>query len=335
MSLKNNLINSIEKDDKSTDRENIITTKKHRLNPIKIKKPFDINYSKNQTIDVKKENPLLLKEDKKLINNNRLLSYFNNINLKNEYIYKDLPHKRRNSENDISNEETITNSLVGPTKLNISQIYSRKNIDKYYDNPNYIKLNSLFILPPLKKKINPYYSKKTLNITNNNYNFITEINQNIERYNSISNNKVSLKRLKNKIGNKSIQLNDKDDFDENEDHKHDNIYSFMKFKYYEDVNEKYEKKLRDDSFIDRGVKDKIIKIGEVGTFWRNVFEYCGSFIFAEKFKNIKKQFRKKYMKSEEEDFNLYKINKTPNKKIYTNLFVNKIIHYQNNNKNNF
>ena len=322
-------------DDKSTDRDNTITMNKLHLNPIKIRKSFDFNYSKNQAIDINKENPLLLKEDKKLINSNRLFNYLNNINLKKEYIYKNIPQKNRNSENDISNEETITNSLF-EKKINISQIYSSKNKNNYNGIPKYIKLNSLYSLPPLKKKINPYNSKKTLNISNNNYNFITEINQNEKkRFNSINNNKISLKKIKNKIGNKSIQLKDKDDFEENIDHKHDNIYSFMKFKYYEDVNEKYEKKLRDDSFIDRGVKDKIIRIGEVGIFWRNVFEYCGSFIFAEKFKNIKKQFRKKYMKSEGEDFNFYKINKTPNKKLYTNLLVNKIIHYQNKYKNNF
>ena len=62
MSLENNLINSLEMEDKSTDRENTITMNKHYLKQIKTKKSFDINYSKNQKTDIKNENPLLLKE---------------------------------------------------------------------------------------------------------------------------------------------------------------------------------------------------------------------------------------------------------------------------------
>ena len=97
MSLLQNNVNSLETDDKkSTDRENSIAINRLHLNPIKIKKHFDNHYSKNRTIDINNENPLLLKNDKKLINTNKLLNYLNNINTKKEYIYKDLSLKSRN-----------------------------------------------------------------------------------------------------------------------------------------------------------------------------------------------------------------------------------------------
>ena len=50
------------------------------------------------------------------------------------------------------------------------------------------------------------------------------------------------------IGNNFMKIKNKQN---KEDTRYNNIHSFMKLKYYEDVNEKYEK-LRDDSFIDRG-----------------------------------------------------------------------------------
>lgn len=294
------------------------------LDPIKINKSLDPNHSGNKTIDINYKNNLSLNKDNVLITNNAFLKYIKNINSKKE---KEHILNCRTLDNLILKDESI--STNSPKRTNISEYISPRNIKinkskkNYYNNPNYIKLNSLFILPPLLKRKNPYN------------NSITEINSNPnrQRFNSLNNNKkIVLNNINDKyMNNKSFSIKDKE---ENEDHKYDNINSFMKFKYYEDVNEKFEKKLRDDSFIDRGVKDKIIKIGKVGIFWRNVFEYCGSFIFAEKFKNIKKQFRKNYLKQQGQEFNVNKYSKTPNKKLYTNLLVNKRIHYQKRSKIN-
>ena len=328
MSLENDKENILEIEDKNKIKENNSIINRSFLNPIKINKSVDLKYSNNKTLDINRKNPLLLKQNEILLKNNGFFNYLNNIKIKKDPIYKikNLSLKTRNNNNIILNDESKSSN--SPKRINISEYMSPKNNNNknYINNPNYIKLNSLFSLPPLIKKASP--SKK-------NY-FITEINSNKQRFNSIDNNK---RILSNKIngrylGNNSFNSKDREDNEANVDHRYDNINSFMKFKYYEDVNEKFEKKLRDDSFIDRGVKDKIIKIGKVGIFWRNVIEYCGSFIFAEKFKNIKKQFRKKYLIEEGNEFNVNKCSKTPNKRLYTNLLVNKIIHYQNKNKIN-
>ena len=323
MSLENIKENASDENDiyNRENKSNILPL----LNLIKINKSLDSNYSGNKTIDINNKNNLSSGKGNVLITNNAFLNYIKNIKSKKE---KKHILNSRNLDNLLLKDESV--STNSPKRTNISEYISPRNIKinknkkNYYNNPNYVKLNSLFSLPPIIKRKNPY-----------NNNSITEINSNPnrQRFNSLNNNKkIVLNNINNKyMNNKSFSIKDKE---ENEDHKYDNINSFMKFKYYEDVNEKFEKKLRDDSFIDRGIKDKIIKIGKVGIFWRNVFEYCGSFIFAEKFKNIKKQFRKKYLKQQEEEFNINKYSKTPNKKLYTNLLVNKRIHYQNRNKIN-
>ena len=328
MSFEINTENISDTDDKCINMQNNNNNSIKNLpllKPSKINKSSNLRLSVNKTIDIynKNKNHVLLNQDSLLIKNNGFLNYINKISAKKE---KKHLLNRRNFDNLIlSNESISSNSLK---RINISEFISpkriktNKNQSNYYNNHDYIKLNSLFSLPPLLKKTNPY-----------NYKSIIESypNPNRQKFNSLNNNK---KIVLNNINDKCFIIKDKLDKEENEDHKYDNINSFMKFKYYEDVNEKFEKKLRDDSFVDRGVKDKIIKIGKVGIFWRNVFEYCGSFMFAEKFKNIKKQFKKKYLKQEGEGFNINKYNKTPNKRLYTNLLVNKIIHYQNRNKIN-
>jgi hypothetical protein len=333
MYLQSNRDNTLEVDNKSSTIENKITKiniNKHKLKPIKINKPYNsLKYLNNQTIDINNKNPFILKEDKQLVNNNKLSNYLNSINKKKEHIYKikDLSPNSRNSDNFISNDLSISSSKM-PNNINITSVYSPKYKEERLNKFDYIKLNSLFNLPPLTKKMKPNNSPKTINTSNNNH-FKTEINPYNPRLKSVNNKKS------NNFINKSMQIKKKEEFENDKNNKYDNnINSFMKFKYYEDVNEKFEKKLKDDTFIDRGVKDKIIKIGKVGIFWRNVFEYCGSFIFAEKFKNIEKQFRKKYMKKEGDEYNLNKYSKTPNKILYTNILVNRLIHYKNRRINN-
>ena len=334
MSFQYNKENSLLIDTKSTIRD--INLNKNKLKPIKINKSYNSSaYPKSQTMLMKNNNPIILKEEKKLIKDNRLMNYINFANIKRDNIYKnkDLSIKSRNSDNLMSNDSSLTKSL-SPKNIQLTRIFSPHNKKERINKYDYIELNSLYKLPPLEKKINPYNSPKTINISSNNY-LITEINRNKQKRNSLNNKKkLSIKHDINNLMNHSLKINKKEELENDKTNKYDNINSFMKLKYYEDVNEKFEKKLRDDSFIDRGVKDKIIKIGKVGIFWRNVFEYCGSFIFAEKFRNIKKQFRKNYLKREGEDNNISKYNKTPNKILYTNLLVNRLIHYQNKGINN-
>ena len=334
MSLNNKTENTIDADDKSANREIYLSINKNHLNPIQINKSYNINFYNHKTIDLKNINNLIQKEDKNLINNNGLFKYLKNIHIKKGQIYKinGLSPESRNKSNLKGNELSISKSTNSNNGNNAPENLSPIN-NKYYINPNYIKLNSLFTLPTIAKKINPYNSLKTIDVSNknNNHHFITEIKPNKQKSHSLCNKKIKLIKNDNKFDNKSMQIK-KIELEDNKNDKHNNIISFMKFKYYEDVNEKMEKKLRDDSFIDRSVKDKIIRIGKVGVFWKNVFEYCGSFIFAEKFRNIKKQF-KKNMKNNE-DLNMNRYNKTPNKRLYTNEVVSKLIHYKNRNNNN-
>ena len=337
MSLKYNIENSLGIDGESSNIDTNLTINKNQSNQIKMIKSIktcNLKNTNNQIIDLKNKTPLLLKEDIKLIKNNKLLNYLKTINSNKEHIYNNihLSPKSRNSHSLISNNEYFSKS-TSPKK--IKPLYCDSSLGRkiiFYDNLNYIKLNSLFSLPPITKKKNPYNSKKSINTSNLSKYFITEINSNKNRFNSFSNKqKRSLIKLKNKkLGNINMQIKGREGFEEKRIHKNDYINNFMKFKYYDDINEKYEKKLRDDSFLDRGDKDKIIKIGKVSIFWKNVIEYCGSFIFAEKFKNIEKQFRKKNL-GKEEEYYINKFNKGQNKTLYTNLLVNKIIHYQNNN----
>ena len=129
--------------------------------------------------------------------------------------------------------------------------------------------------------------------------------------------------------NHSLKINKKEDIENDKNNKYDNINSFMKLKYYEDVNEKFEKKLRDDSFIDRGVKDKIIKMGKVGIFWRNVFEYCIPHLLEEKLKKMKKIKKNSNRYNQDGDI-LHNSNTKFNKKfLYTNMFNIQKIHNKN------
>ena len=312
-------------DDKSSfDNGKPIKIEKNILcnNSVNNNESNNLDISNSYSIDVSKKNNSVLMKDIKIIKNNRLLNYLNNIkpNLKKEIFskikLKELSSKSRVSESLPTYDISVSNSM----SLNKPKIISSKlrNI-KVYNNPDYIKLNSLFRLPPITNKNRR--NLKTLIISknnspgnNNNSSFLTDIKPKRILLSP-------LKRLHKRRGENTVE--------DKKDHRHDNIYNFMKLKYYEDVNEKYEKKLRDDSFIDRGVKDKIIKIEKVGIFWKNVFEYCGAFIFAEKFRKLRKPIRKD---DDSYNINRRKINKTPKKIIYTSLICNKIIHSQNKEK---
>ena len=335
MSLINKTENTLEISDKLlNDREIYLYKNKNNLNPIKINKSSDKYISNNKTIVVNNNNNhQMRKGDENLINSNKLLTYLKNIKKDHIYQNKYLPSKSRNNNKLIANNIFISKSTN--TNNNYILDNSPKDFYKYYINRNYVKINTLFNLPKITKKNSPYNFRKTINISSKNLNDnirekLTEINRSNQKSYSLCNKKTKLVKESKKVISKSTQV--KDDIKDNKVDKHNNIYSFMKFKYYEDVNDKMEKKLKDDSFIDRGVKEKIIQIEKVGVFWRNVFEYCGSYIFAEKFRNIKKYINNKMIKEDEEKS--YKNSKTPNKKLYTNELATKLILYKKRSKKN-
>jgi hypothetical protein len=276
-----------------------------------------------------KEEPLIVKEDDKIMKNNNYISYLNNIkgfDQKNKYYSLNIS-KSNNSLISINNKEK------SPLKINISDKISFIHKGEGHKNSQYIKLNSLFNLPPIGSTINRYNSFKRFNNSNSNRKF----NESEEDNNQIKYNQL---RKKNKIRNyhKKIRLNlfNNEQLSKIkmrnrtekklEDSKFDNLSNFMKFKYYEDVNEKMERKLRDDYFIDRGVKDKIIDMGKIGIFWKNVLDYCSPLLYAEKYKNMQKYEKK----DEENTLNNSQNYKKYNQKLYTSILRAKLIHLKKN-----
>jgi hypothetical protein len=257
-------------------------------------------------------------------------TYFNhsNFDIKNNNYLNNLFSKENNSINNnisINDSNSVKNKELD---INLSKSIISKNNSSLINQPlplnikiikknnknEYVKLNSLFTLPIINKTISRYDSNKTIYSQKNL--FLTDANKNIIRNKS---------KLRLNLFNNNISMNRN-----NKDKKYNNLYSFMKLKYYEDINEKLEKKLRDDSFIDRGVKDKIIKMGKVGVFWKNVIEYCSPLLFEEKYKNVKKILNNNCSYDEKSK----KKSNGFDKILYTSVLRNKIIHYQNRNKKN-
>ena len=296
--------------------------KKIILKPIKTNIPFSAK--KFFTMETNsKEEPLIVKEDDKIMKNNNFINYLKNIkefNSKNKYI--SLNYSKSNNSLISSN-----NKDKSPIKINISDKNSSIHKEERHKNSQYIKLNSLFNLPPIGN-INRYNSFKSINNSNSNNEVDEDDNQ--IKYNQL--------RKKSKIRNyhKKIRLNlfNNEQLSKIkmrnrtekklEDSKFDNLSNFMKFKYYEDINEKMERKLRDDYFIDRGVKDKIIDMGKIGIFWKNVLDYCSPLLYAEKYKNMQKYEKK----DEENTLNNSKNYNKYNQKLYTSILRAKLIHFK-------
>ena len=292
MSLKFIFQNTLKTKNKSNDSRFNISTKKKFYNEIKNDIPCKFNTIGNNSLKI-----LLPKEDNLYIKHNIFFKDISNIKSESSEL-----NSSKSKNKIFNNYSTITNKT---TPLNL-KIYKNFSIQKRkkYNKSDYINLNSLFTLPIIEKKMNRYNSIKTIFSRNND-------KKNKIRLNLLNNLNISLTKL-------------------NKHCKYDNLSSFMKFKYYEDINEKLEKKLRDDSFLDRGVKDKIIKMGKVGVFWNNVIEYCSPLFFEEKYKNMKKIINDKCKPKEKNNYSAKKVFKNI---LYTSILRAKIIHNQSKNKN--
>lgn len=283
---------------------NSLSTKKKTLNQINNSIPHKkINY-----FDFNFKNILLSKEGNIFKNCNKLFNESNKINIYNSVV-------KSSKSNRILLRDS---SILSKNDNSLKKIFlNNSNNKKNYNNDDYIKLNSLFTLPLLEKKMNKYDSFKTINFPK--INLLTDFNSN--KYNSRNSSK---NKLRLNLFNQSLTLSKTKKID-----KYDNLKSFMKLKYYEDINEKLEKKLKDDSFLDRGIKDKIIKMGKVGVFWKNVIEYCSPLLFEEKYKNMKNIILKQDEKINNKGNNEF------NKVLYTTMLRTKLIHNKNRNINHF
>ena len=266
----------------------------NKSNQINISDSLNSIYSNRKTIKIKTKKKLFLTEEKE--NNIKNANSNNNIlfpKIKNDVIYNmKQSHKNLSINNSFSNNiQTIGKSFSN--KINIIK------------NPNYIKLNSLFLYPKVSPKRN----------------FPNKINYS----NSIDvSNKKRFKNLKlNILNNNNIKLNLLKIQNKKENDQLYEIKNFMKMKYYEDTSAKMEKELKDDSFVDRGDKDKLIQIGKFHVFWKNVLDYCGGYIFTKRMKNLSLQ------NSSNDSKNKIKLKKIPNNRVYTSILRSKLIHYKN------
>lgn len=266
----------------------------NKSNQINISDSLNSIYSNRKTIKIKTKKKLFLTEEKE--NNIKNANSNNNIlfpKIKNDVIYNmKQSHKNLSINNSFSNNiQTIGKSFSN--KINIIK------------NPNYIKLNSLFLYPKVSPKRN----------------FPNKINYS----NSIDvSNKKRFKNLKlNILSNNNIKLNLLKIQNKKENDQLYEIKNFMKMKYYEDTSAKMEKELKDDSFVDRGDKDKLIQIGKFHVFWKNVLDYCGGYIFTQRMKNLSLQ------NSSNDSKNKIKLKKIPNNRVYTSILRSKLIHYKN------
>ena len=276
------------------DKKPKIKLTENKSNQINISDSLNSIYSNRKTIKIKTKKKLFLSEEKE--NNIKNANSNNNIlfpKIKNDVIYNmKQRHKNLSINNSFSNNiQTIGKSFSN--KINIIK------------NPNYIKLNSLFLYPKVSPKRN----------------FPNKINYS----NSIDvSNKKRFKNLKlNILNNNNIKLNLLKIQNKKENDQLYEIKNFMKMKYYEDTSAKMEKELKDDSFVDRGDKDKLIQIGKFHVFWKNVLDYCGGYIFTQRMKNLSLQ------NSSNDSKNKIKLKKIPNNRVYTSILRSKLIHYKN------
>ena len=267
----------------------------NKSNQINISDSLNSIHSHRKVIKIKTKKKLFLTEEKE----NSIKNTNSNNNILFPKIKNDVIHNIKQSHKNLNIKNSFSNNIQ-----TIGKSFSNKrNIIK---NPDYINLNSLFLYPKVSPKRN--YPHK------------------INYSNSIDvSNKKRFKNLKLNILNKDdvkmnlLKIQNKKETDQIYD-----IKNFMKMKYYEDTSAKMEKELKDDSFVDRGDKDKLIQIGKFHVFWKNVLDYCGGYIFAQRMKNIS------LLNSTDETKNKIKLKKIPNNRIYTSILRSKLIHYKNN-----
>lgn len=154
---------------------------------------------------------------------------------------------------------------------------------KYDKDKDFVLLTSLYKLPTVENKKSS--SKNDLintdlidtkknsviekNLINNNSSNFLSSNSNDEKKTL---NKKFIPRSVKKIKNNNYYLEE-----------------IMKDKFYEDVEKQMNKKLKDKVFThDKTISEKLIKMNQVGTFWKGIFDYCYPLFALKKYKNYSK-----------------------------------------------
>lgn len=276
------------------DKKPKIKLTENKSNQINISDSLNSIYSNRKTIKIKTKKKLFLSEEKE----NNIKNANSNNNILFPKIKNDVTYNMKQSHKNLSINNSFSNNIQ-----TIGKSFSNKiNMIK---NPDYIKLNSLFLYPKVSPKRNfPHKINYSNSIDESNKKRFKNLKLNI-----LNNNNIKLNLLKIQNKKENDQLYD--------------IKNFMKMKYYEDTSAKMEKELKDDSFVDRGDKDKLIQIGKFHVFWKNVLDYCGGYIFTQRMKNLSLQ------NSSNDSKNKIKLKKIPNNRVYTSILRSKLIHYKN------
>ena len=222
------------------------------------------------------------------------------------------PLKRENNTPFSFNKNNITKSTFyskfektfnnfDTTKYTITEMNHTYSKKLKQDNDS-ILLSSLYNVPDYKRKtINNFMRQKnnslSIDKTNMNATKIKDIqnissifnSKNLEEKNStilltnsnfdskITNNKISL--ANNNINNKSIKRKEK----------YSNLELFLKNRFYSDIEEKFNRKFQGKKFdYDNSLRDKIIQLNQVNTFWGGFCEYVNPILITKKFHYLSK-----------------------------------------------
>ena len=278
----------------------------NKSNQINICNSLDSISSRRENRKIKSKQKSLLTEDENKINpikGDKLIDYMKFPKIKRIAI---------SNNKKIEDNININSSFMNNIKIIKKSNSNRRNIIKKTD---YININSLFSYPKFViKRNNPnkinYYN--SIDVPNRQRVLKNPKLKNLP-FNIPINNSSKMFPLKPKNNKKKDELYE--------------IRNFMKMKYYEDTKKKLEKKLKDDSFFDKKVKDKIIQIGKFQIFWKNVLDYCGSLAFSERMKNNRKSSKQNMV---EETECKIKLKKLPKNRLYTSMLKSKLIHFKNN-----
>ena len=308
-----------------------------------ILKPIDTTFSKNiQSTRNKKLSfikPLIIKKN----DSNIRVKLFNLHKSKNS-----LSNSSKISKT--SEQPNINNSLNDTAISNVIKSKANQVQTPKKEKEKYVKIKSLYSLPSLSLRRSKENSKiiKPSNLPENqifDYHYKVQgfrTNRNKNKYESIENNfnKILYKLYNKKIipsfdncKKKVIKIPKfvKKEVEKKKMDRYEKIDNFMKFKYYDDVSEKIERKLKGGKHLDLEVKDKIIKIGSVSIFWKSIFDFCSPLVYAEKYRGIKKNNEYNLGGS---GMNTKNRKKILHQKLYTNIFATNLIHYRNKKENN-
>ena len=252
-------------------------------------KKYPRNKSELQDYITKSKNIKLFR-----LNNNLGISFYQN-NPTKSTIYSKL---ESNASTNFNND----NIRYIKTENNRPNLHYLKSISNKHDT---ISISTLFKLPDYKTKGFNYVSKNSTSINRSNNSSKLYDNQNISNFfytrmyteqnniNTILLNNYNLdsernmKKINNTLNNitfnkNKIKLNQKK-------RNYSNLDYLMKDKFYTDIEEKLKRKYKDKKFThDYSIKDKLIELHQIKSFWGSIFNYVTPIIMTKRFQSLTK-----------------------------------------------